>query len=276
MMNEAAVPAATTADAIERLREVIGRHTAMLIAYSGGVDSAVLLGIATEVLGERAIGVTADSPSLARRELREASIFAREIGARHLIVHTEEMSRDEYVRNDPQRCFFCKQTLFARCEQLAREMNVPAVAYGYNLDDTGDVRPGHRAASEFGVIAPLHEAGLGKKAVRAIAAERGWSLADKPAAPCLSSRIPYGSSVTVEKLSLIESTEDLLQSLGFQIFRARYDGSLMRIEVAEEELERLMQREVRSAVFDHARENGARIVTVDLEGFRSGKLNRLA
>lgn len=261
-------------ESLRRLEEELGRYERLIVAYSGGVDSGVLLGVAHRVLGDRVVAVTADSPSLARRELREASIFALQLGVEHRVVPTNELSLEEYAKNDRNRCFFCKQTLFTTCRELGAELGIEHVAYGYNLDDEGDYRPGHRAAADAGIVAPLHDSRLGKVAVRAIARELGYELWDKPAAPCLASRIPYGSAVTDEKLRKIEAVEDLLHELRFEIFRARFDGTLMRIEVEESELPRVVSGEIRSALLQRASEVGVPLLTIDLEGFRSGKLNR--
>lgn len=261
---------------LDRLETELRRYDRLIIAYSGGVDSGVLLGVAQRVLGTGAIALTADSPSLARRELREAAIFARQLCVEHRVVATSEMELDDYVRNDRNRCFWCKQTLFETCRRIGVELGIGHVAYGYIRDDAGDHRPGHQAAANFGVVSPLYDAGLGKDDVRALARHLGYELWDKPAAPCLSSRIPYGSAVTDEKLRTIEAVEDLLHELDFEIFRARYDGATMRIEVAEEELPRLVDAEVRSRLLQRSRELSVPLLTIDLEGFRSGKLNRIA
>jgi uncharacterized protein len=264
-----------SAAALDRLEAAIRPYQKLLVAFSGGVDSGVLLAVARKVLGEGAVAITADSPSMARRELREASRFAAVHGVRHLVVKTDELSNESYVRNDTDRCFWCKHTLFSRCEEVAKAEGFPAIAYGYTADDVGDHRPGHRAAEQFGVVAPLHEAGLGKEEIRAIAAGLGLELWDKPAAPCLASRIPYGSEVLPEKLDRIEAMEDLLFELGFRIFRARFDGTLMRVEVGESEIERAATSEVRARLLARSRELSIPLLVLDLEGFRSGKLNRI-
>ena len=271
MSNALALAAGTP---LERLERQLSRYDDLLVAWSGGVDSGVLLGAARRVLGDRVVAITADSPSMARRELRAAVIFARELGVRHVVEQTSELELDDYRRNDVQRCYWCKHTLFTLCEAVAAREGISTIAYGYTADDVGDVRPGHAAAEKFGVVSPLHAAGLGKKEIRAIATELGYALADKPAAPCLASRIPYGSEVTPEKLSVVEAMEETLGDLGFRIFRARFDGKVMRIECAEEELPRLVQPDIRMQLLSRAGELAVPLLTIDLEGFRSGKLNR--
>lgn len=247
----------------------------MLVAFSGGVDSAVLTAVAHRVLGDRVAAFTADSPSMPRRELRRAVAFAAGIGVAHVVRQTSEMALDAYRENDRNRCYWCKHTLFDVCEQVAGELGFTQVAYGYTADDVGEHRPGHRAASEFGVRSPLLEAGLRKAEIRAVAQELALEVWDKPAAPCLSSRIPYGSEVSVEKLARIEAVEDLLDELGFRVFRARYDGREMRIEVSGSEIERAASTGVRARLLARAAEIGVPLVTLDLEGFRSGKLSDL-
>lgn len=259
---------------LERLELEISRYDSLCVALSGGVDSGVLAGVAQRVLGAAAVAVTADSASMARRELRAASIFAREIGIRHIVETTDEMTNPDYAKNDVNRCFHCKHALFERCVEIAKREKLSTLAYGYTRDDVGDIRPGARAAEEFGVVAPLRDAGFGKEEIRAVAALLGYELWDKPAAPCLASRIPYGSAVTNEKLSTIEEMENLLHDLGFRIFRARFDGKLMRIECAPEELPRIVSGGVREQILERASRLGVPLLTVDLEGFASGKLNR--
>jgi pyridinium-3,5-biscarboxylic acid mononucleotide sulfurtransferase len=258
---------------LARLERSVGRFERLVVAFSGGVDSAVLLAAAVRALGDRALAVTADSPSIPRHELEAAKDLARSIGARHRIVATGEMEIEAYRRNDVERCYWCKSTLFSACADVGREEGADAIAYGYTADDVGDYRPGHRAATEAKVHAPLLEAGLGKEAIRAIARHLGLTVSEKPAAPCLASRIPYGSPVTDEKLGAIESVENVLRRLGFSQFRARYDGTTLRLEVEGGEIARAASPEVRSEIAAAARDAGARYVTLDLEGFRSGSLN---
>ena len=264
------------ATALAALEQVLAASPGMLIAFSGGVDSAVLTAVAHRVLGERVAAFTADSPSMPRRELRRASAFAAGIGVTHVVRPTSEMALDAYRENDRNRCYWCKHTLFDVCERVARELGFSSVAYGYTADDVGEHRPGHRAATEFGVRSPLLEAGLRKAEIRAVAQELELEVWDKPAAPCLSSRIPYGSEVSAEKLARIEAVEDLLDEMGFRLFRARFDGREMRIEVGVAEIERAASPEVRGRILALAGRLGVPLVTLDLEGFRSGKLSDFA
>lgn len=263
-------------DALTRLERELGAHPRLVIAFSGGVDSGVLLAAARRVLGEGAIAITADSPSMPRRELEEAIRFATRLGVDHRVVKTSEMERPEYVQNDTSRCFWCKETLFSLCEAIAAAEDGATIAYGYTKDDAGDHRPGHDAARKFGVVAPLADAALGKREIRAIARELSLELWDKPAAPCLSSRIPYGSEVSIEKLGSIERMEVLLHELGFRVCRARYDGTHMRLELEAADIARAAAPEIRDTLLAEAKRLGVGILTIDLEGFVSGKMNRAA
>jgi pyridinium-3,5-biscarboxylic acid mononucleotide sulfurtransferase len=258
---------------LARLEEAIRPLGSLVIAFSGGVDSGVLLAAALRS-GNRVVALTADSPSMARRELRDARRFAHQLEADHVVLPTAELEIADYARNDGKRCYWCKATLFAVCESYARREGFETIAYGFTADDEGDFRPGHLAAQQFGVASPLHAARLGKREIRAIARHLQLELWDKPAAPCLASRVPYGSEVTNQKLEAIERVEDLLDELGFRIFRARFDGTLMRIEVLPEEIERAAGPSVWEALAERASEAGVPALELDREGFVSGKLNR--
>jgi uncharacterized protein len=260
-------------EALAAIEHVLAASPGMLVAFSGGVDSAVLTAVARRVLGDRVAAFTADSPSMPRRELRRAVAFAAGIGVAHVVRQTSEMALPAYRENDRNRCYWCKHTLFDVCERVAGELGFAQIAYGYTADDVGEHRPGHRAATEFGVRSPLLEAGLRKAEIRAVAQALQLEVWDKPAAPCLSSRIPYGSEVSVEKLGRIEAVEDLLDAMGFRLFRARFDGREMRIEVGLPEIERAASAEVRERILALAQQIGVPLLTLDLEGFRSGKLN---
>jgi uncharacterized protein len=247
----------------------------LLVAYSGGVDSAYLAWAAHRVLGNDVLAVTADSPSLARTQLADALAFANEQGIPIEVISTAEFDRPEYVRNDGQRCFQCKDELFAVMEKLRAERGFDAIAYGVNVDDQGDFRPGQKAAKQHHVAAPLLSAGLSKQEIRQLAREAGLRIWDKPASACLSSRIEYGRPVTREALAAVERGEDAIRALGFRQFRVRHHGDIVRIEIAREELPRALHPEIASEFTVIFKRLGFTFVTLDLEGFRSGSMNAL-
>lgn len=254
-----------------RLR-VLGRT---LIAYSGGVDSAFLAWAAYRVLGSEMLAVIADSPSLARTQLADAIAFAREHAIPLEIVNTNELERPDYVRNDASRCFHCKDELFQLMEEFRLQRGFDSIAYGVNLDDQGDFRPGQLAARQHHVTAPLLDAGLTKQDIRDLAREAGLRIWNKPASACLSSRIEYGRPVTREVLGQIEQGEDALRSLGFRQFRVRHHGEIVRIEIAREELARALSPEMAAEFTRIFKALGFKFVTLDLEGFRSGSMNAM-
>jgi pyridinium-3,5-biscarboxylic acid mononucleotide sulfurtransferase len=258
--------------ALERCLRAIGRT---LIAYSGGVDSAFLTWAAHRVLGQDMLAVIADSPSLARAQLTDAVAFAREQSFALEIIQTSELERSDYVRNDGNRCFHCKDELFKMMEELRVSRGFDAIAYGVNVDDQGDFRPGQVAANRRGIHAPLLEAGLSKQEVRELARHAGLRIWDKPAAACLSSRIEYGRPVTREALSVVEKGENSLRALGFRQFRVRHHGDIVRIEIAREELHRALTPQMAKEFTDIFKALGFKFVTLDLEGFRSGSMNAL-
>ena len=258
------------------LRAALRAGGAVLVAYSGGVDSAFLAWSAHEALGDGMLALIADSPSLARAELRGALDFAARHGIPCETIATHEGERAEYRRNAPDRCFFCKDELFARMEEeLRRRPGFRALAYGLNCDDRHDFRPGQRAAELRHVRTPLVEAGLGKAEIRALARAAGLEVWDKPAAPCLASRVAYGIEVTPAVLAKVEAAEAAVRALGFREFRVRYHGEMARLEVAAEELARAHEATMSAALAEAIRDAGFRFATVALEPLRSGSLNQL-
>ena len=247
----------------------------LLVAYSGGVDSAYLAWAAHRALGDNMLAVIADSPSLARTQLADALAFAEEQGIPVEVLSTSELDRPDYVRNDGQRCFQCKDELFTVMEELRSARGFDAIAYGVNLDDQGDFRPGQRAAKLHHVAAPLLKAGLGKSEIRELAREASLRIWDKPASACLSSRIEYGRPVTRESLSVVERGEDAIRALGFRQFRVRHHGEMVRIEIAREEMDRALNPAMAAQFTAIFKQLGFQFVTLDLEGFRSGSMNAL-
>jgi len=270
-MNEAA-DLQTKASALQRRLQSLGR---ILIAYSGGVDSAYLAWAAYQALGGKMLAIIADSPSLARTQLADAVAFAQEQSIPLEVIATSEFERPEYVRNDSQRCFFCKDELFTLMEKLRAERGFDNIAYGVNRDDQSDWRPGQRAATAHSVVAPLLDAGLGKDDIRTLARQAGLRIWDKPASACLSSRIEYGRPVTREALAAVEKGEDALRALGFRQFRVRHHGEIVRIEIAREEMEKALNAQMIDQMGRLFKGLGFKFVTLDLEGFRSGSMNSL-
>ncbi len=260
----------------QRLDDMLRGLGRVLIAYSGGVDSAYLSYAAHRVLGDRMLAVIADSASLARTHLEDAVKFAQEHEIPLRVVQTDEMEKPEYVRNDASRCFHCKDELFRVMEQYAQEHGFDSIAYGVNVDDQGDFRPGQAAARQHKVAAPLLEAGLTKAEIRALARDAGLRVWDKPASACLSSRIEYGRPVTQEALSAVERGEDALRALGFRQFRVRHHGEIVRIEIDREELPRALTLPMFTELTRIFKALGFTFVTLDTEGFRSGSMNSLA
>jgi uncharacterized protein len=259
----------------ERLQANLRRLGRTLVAYSGGVDSAYLAWAAHQVLGDKMLAIIADSPSLARTQLSDAVAFAQEQSIPLEVVATCELDRPEYVRNDSERCFFCKDELFTLMEDLRQARGFDAIAYGVNLNDQGDFRPGQRAAANHRVVAPLFEVGLSKDEIRALAREAGLRVWDKPASACLSSRIEYGRPVTREALATVERGEDALRALGFRQLRVRHHGEIVRIEIAGEELPRALDPAMAAKFASIFKALGFKFVTLDVEGFRSGSMNTL-
>lgn len=261
---------------INRLVDFMKSMQHCVVAYSGGVDSAVVAKIAALVLGERAKAVMAVSPSVAAGEVESAKKLAEEIGIDFHLIHTSEMEDPRYLKNDERRCYYCKQGLYLALKEFVREFPHTMIANGTNTDDLGDYRPGLEAARELRVVSPLVEAGLNKQNVRQLAKQWNLSVWDKPATPCLSSRIAYGESVTPERLRMVDQAETYLRSLGFRELRVRYHaGDLARIEIPQGEVSRFATLAEDKKIANRFQDLGFRFVTLDLVGFRSGSLNSL-
>ncbi len=257
---------------LEHARAIVRRLSSVLVAYSGGVDSSLLLKLAIDELGERAIAVLASSPAYPEAEQEEARAVAAQLGASLVEVATSEVELEAYRRNNPDRCFHCKEELFDTLEPVRRDLGLEHIAYGATADDAGDHRPGHGSAVRRGIRFPLLEAGLGKSEIRAAARRLGLPNWNKPSFACLSSRIPHGTEVTVEALRQIESAEAAIKALGFKQVRVRHHGDVARIEVEPAEIERLVSE--RDRVVSALRSAGYRFVSLDLEGYATGSLNR--
>lgn len=260
---------------LERVKALLRGCGRVLVAYSGGVDSAFLAKIAYDVLGDKMLAVIADTPSLPRRELRDALELGKRFGFSVRVIKTSEMENASYTSNPPDRCYFCKTELFEKTGALAKAEGGATIVYGANADDTGDFRPGSNAAAKFGVRAPLQEAGLTKSEIRAFSALLGLPTAEKPAMACLSSRIPYGDAVSVEALAMVEAAEDFLRDRGFRDVRVRHHRTLARIEVAVPEMFRLLETGMREEVCEELKRIGYAYVALDLRGYRQGSLNEV-
>ena len=263
---------ASADDKAEALRDRLASLGSVVVAYSGGVDSAYLAYVAHRTLGDRAFAVTAQSPSYPERHRDIALRIARDFGLHHEVIHTNEMARPEYRANPANRCYFCKHELYTHLSRIAAE-RAAVVVDGNNADDRGDYRPGRQAAREFGVRSPLDEVDLGKAEIRELSRRAGLPTWDEPASACLSSRIPYHSEVTDEKLRTIERAEDAIRALGFRVFRVRHHDELARIEIAREEMARALEPEVGAAIVRELKAAGYKYVSLDLQGYRMGSLN---
>ncbi|HET8625959.1 MAG TPA: ATP-dependent sacrificial sulfur transferase LarE [Thermomicrobiales bacterium] len=263
----------TTERKYARLEAILREMGTVLVAFSAGVDSTLVLKVAHDVLGDRALGVTGDSASLAPEEFQEARDLVARIGARHLVLRTEELNDPNYAANPTNRCYFCKSELYTKLRRVADDGGIAWIVDGSNADDVGDWRPGMQAARERGVRSPLQEAGLTKAEVREISAHLGLPTADKPAAACLSSRIPYGMEVTVAKLRQIGAAESALRRLGYRGFRVRHHGDVARLEFREDDLDGVLAR--RAEVLAAVKDAGFKYVALDLQGYRMGSLNEV-
>ncbi len=264
-------------DKEKALIDFIRRYESALVAFSGGLDSSLVLWASLKALGgEKVWAATSHSPSLPRHEAEEAARIALEVGLgreRHLIVATDEIQNSRYLQNDSERCYFCKNELHKVLTGMAREMKIAVVFDGANISDLGDYRPGHKAARELGVVSPLIEAGLTKEEIRSLAGRYGLSFAQKPAAACLASRIPYGISITPDILRKVEQAETAVRKLGLEGFRVRYHGPVARLELRAEDIPKVIQNGLKDRLVSGIKAAGFKYVALDLEGYRTGSLN---
>lgn len=258
----------------DRLRRILRGYRALIVAYSGGVDSTLLLFLAHAELGSNVLAVTARSPIHPARELRLATEFTATRGIRHEIIDSREIHQPDFLANPSERCYFCKKTLLGDLIELGRRIGIQHVAHGANVDDFSDFRPGSRAAGEMGIAAPLVEAGLTKADIRRLSRRMGLPNWNKPSMACLASRIPYGTPITTEALKMVDAAEEFILSLGFGTVRVRHHGDIARIELASGDCERMIATETRAAVVSQLHELGFRYVALDLEGYMTGSLNR--
>jgi uncharacterized protein len=268
------MPAALT-EKQSRLFALLKPMTRVIVAFSGGADSAYLAWAATQTLGSGALAVTADSPSFPRSHKRDSEDFTAQFGIVHEFIDTNEFDNPDYIRNHSDRCFHCKDELFTRLEQFGRERGIAHIVYGVNVDDLGDFRPGQSAAKQHKVAAPLADANLTKTEIRELSRLAGLPTWDRPASACLSSRIPYGTPVTIQNVKTVETGEEELKALGFRQFRVRFHGEVVRIEIAPNEMERALTLDMTRNLTAIFKKLGFQYVTLDLEGYRQGSLNEV-
>ncbi|HLI83813.1 MAG TPA: ATP-dependent sacrificial sulfur transferase LarE [Bryobacteraceae bacterium] len=257
------------------LLEALGRMRRVIVAFSGGADSAYLAWAAQQALGAGALAITADSPSFPQSHKRDAEAFVKQFGIAHEYIQTNEFDSPAYAANNPDRCFHCKDELFTRLKQVGRERSIEHIVYGVNLDDLDDYRPGQRAAAQHQVAAPLADAGLTKAEIRELSRRAGLPTWDRPASACLSSRIPYGTPVTIQNVKTVETGEEQVRALGFRQFRVRFHGEMVRLEIAPEEMEKALSVDMARRFTALFKSLGFKYVTLDLEGYRQGSLNEV-
>ncbi len=259
----------------DALKKILRQYGSLLVAFSGGVDSSFLLKVAYDLLGEKVIAVTATSSTYPASEYQESLRIAKQIGARHITIQSEELDIEEFAKNPPERCYFCKKELFTKLASIARREGIQYIADGSNADDAYDYRPGMTAAAEFGVVTPLKEAGLTKDDIRQLSKSLGLSTWNKPSLACLSSRFPYGEKITGGKLEIVNEAETFLKSIGFSQVRVRHHETIARIEVPQSEIEKFYDDNLRKKIIQKLKQLGYTYITLDLEGYRSGSMNEV-